>query len=39
VEHASMGNQKVCTLSELTDAKAPYFSMILIRKPELDTTL
>ncbi len=34
VEHASMSNQKVCRLSELSNAKAPYFSMILIRKPE-----
>jgi precorrin-2/cobalt-factor-2 C20-methyltransferase len=39
VEHASMGNQKVCALSELTDVKAPYFSMILIRKPEPETAL
>ena len=36
VEHASMDNQKVCQLSELTTIKAPYFSMILIRKPESD---
>jgi precorrin-2/cobalt-factor-2 C20-methyltransferase len=34
VEHATMGNQRVSTLSELTGIKAPYFSMILIRKPE-----
>jgi precorrin-2/cobalt-factor-2 C20-methyltransferase len=39
VEHASMGNQKICALSELTGAKAPYFSMILIRKPELEAAL
>ena len=34
VEHASMSHQKVCSLSELRIEKAPYFSMILIRKPE-----
>ena len=37
VEHASMSNQKVCALTDLQDAKAPYFSMILIRKPEPET--
>ena len=37
VEHASMSNQKVCVLSELSETKAPYFSMILIRKPEPET--
>lgn len=37
VEHASMTNQKVCRLTDLSDAKAPYFSMILIRKPELES--
>lgn len=37
VEHASMSDQKVCLLSELSNAKAPYFSMILIRKPEPET--
>lgn len=37
VEHASMADQKVCLLSELENAKAPYFSMILIRKPEPET--
>jgi precorrin-2/cobalt-factor-2 C20-methyltransferase len=37
VEHATMNNQKVCLLSELTAIKAPYFSMILIRKPEPET--
>jgi precorrin-2/cobalt-factor-2 C20-methyltransferase len=39
VEHASMNNQKVCPLSELTTIKAPYFSMILIRKPESESPL
>jgi precorrin-2/cobalt-factor-2 C20-methyltransferase len=39
VEHATMDNQKVSALSELTVIKAPYFSMILIRKPELEITL
>ena len=34
VEHATMDTQKVCPLSELDSPKAPYFSMILIRKPE-----
>ncbi|NQW01285.1 MAG: precorrin-2 C(20)-methyltransferase [Rhodospirillales bacterium] len=34
VEHASMANQKVCALTDLREATAPYFSMILIRKPE-----
>lgn len=37
IEHASMADQKVCLLSDLGEAKAPYFSMILIRKPEPET--
>ncbi|MCZ4280724.1 precorrin-2 C(20)-methyltransferase [Kiloniella laminariae] len=32
VERATMDNQKVMPLSEVGDAKAPYFSMILIHK-------
>lgn len=35
VEHASMENQKVTPVSELGDDPAPYFSMILVRHPEL----
>jgi len=31
VEHASMANQRIVPLAELDKAKAPYFSMILIR--------
>ncbi len=34
VEHASMENQKVITLDQLSLTSAPYFSMILIRHPE-----
>ena len=34
VENATMDTQKVCALSELDSPKVPYFSMILIRKPE-----
>ena len=37
VEHATMGNQKICALSKSTEINAPYFSMILIRKPEQET--
>ncbi|WP_020594304.1 precorrin-2 C(20)-methyltransferase [Kiloniella laminariae] len=32
VERATMDNQKIMPLSEVGDAKAPYFSMILIHK-------
>jgi precorrin-2/cobalt-factor-2 C20-methyltransferase len=32
VERATMENQKVMPLSEVGDAKAPYFSMILVHK-------
>jgi len=36
VERATLPNQKVSALAQLNDASAPYFSMILIRKPEQD---
>jgi precorrin-2/cobalt-factor-2 C20-methyltransferase len=35
VEHASMENQKVLSLDQLDGSNAPYFSMILIRRPEV----
>lgn len=34
IERATLPNQKVCALADMNDASAPYFSMILIRKPE-----
>ena len=33
VEHASMTNQRALTLGQVDAAKAPYFSMVLIRRP------
>lgn len=35
VEHASMESQKVLSLDQLDGSSAPYFSMILIRHPEV----
>lgn len=37
IEHASMENESVRPLADTGGAKAPYFSMILIRKPEPET--
>ena len=34
VEHASMPDQRICPLAEVSDDAAPYFSMILVRRPE-----
>ena len=34
VEHASMADEKVAPLTEVNDGSAPYFSMILVRRPE-----
>jgi len=33
VEHASMTNQRALTLGQVDASKAPYFSMVLIRRP------
>ncbi len=37
VEHASMPDQRICPLVEVPDGSAPYFSMILVRRPESGT--
>ncbi len=34
VERASMADEKVAPLTEVEDGSAPYFSMILVRRPE-----
>ena len=34
VEHASMPDQRICPLAEVSDDTAPYFSMILVRRLE-----
>ncbi len=34
VEHASMPDQRVCPLADVAGDAAPYFSMILVRRPE-----
>ena len=34
VEHASMPDQRICPLAEVSDGAAPYFSMILMRRSE-----
>ncbi len=34
VEHASMADEKVAPLADVTQDTAPYFSMILVRRPE-----
>ncbi len=34
VEHASMSDERICPLAEVPDGAAPYFSMILVRRPE-----
>ena len=34
VEHATMADEKVAPLADVTEATAPYFSMILVRRPE-----
>ena len=34
VEHASMPDQRICPLAEVSDDTAPYFSMILVRRSE-----
>ncbi len=34
VEHASMPDERICPLADVSEAAAPYFSMILVRHPE-----
>ncbi len=34
VEHASMPDQRICPLADVSEDAAPYFSMILVRHPE-----
>jgi precorrin-2/cobalt-factor-2 C20-methyltransferase len=34
VEHASLGSQRILPLDEVDPATAPYFSMILVRRPQ-----
>ncbi len=38
IERATLSNQKVCALADLDATTAPYFSMILIRKPDQEQT-